>query len=346
MPASVLNTLQLHRTVRLGEPMIKTQDLRKIFKIGKKQKETLVAVDGLNLQIAEGEVFGFLGPNGAGKTTTVRMLTSLIRLSSGSAEINGLKVGVDDTEIRRNVGILTESPGLYERLTAEQNLRIFAELYGIPEPEKAINKYLSMLDLWDRRMDAAGTYSKGMRQKLAVARAILHEPKVLFLDEPTTGLDPEAAKTVRDFIDELKHQGRTIFMCTHNLDEAERHCDRVGIFKQRLLALDKPSALREQLFGRKVVFHLANATSEMCAAVQALPEVKTLEKIENKLLLSLDEPEKMNPVITRVLVDEGADILFIGEIKQSLERVYLEMIRSEDSSQTKKINQSVERNRV
>jgi len=346
LPASVLNTLQLHRTVRLGEPMIKTQDLRKIFKIGKKQKETLVAVDGLNLQIAEGEVFGFLGPNGAGKTTTVRMLTSLIRLSSGSAEINGLKVGVDDTEIRRNVGILTESPGLYERLTAEQNLRIFAELYGIPEPEKAINKYLSMLDLWDRRMDAAGTYSKGMRQKLAVARAILHEPKVLFLDEPTTGLDPEAAKTVRDFIDELKHQGRTIFMCTHNLDEAERHCDRVGIFKQRLLALDKPSALREQLFGRKVVFHLANATSEMCAAVQALPEVKTLEKIENKLLLSLDEPEKMNPVITRVLVDEGADILFIGEIKQSLERVYLEMIRSEDSSQTKKINQSVERNRV
>ena len=346
MPASVLNTLQLHRTVRLGEPMIKTQDLRKIFKIGKKQKETLVAVDGLNLQIAEGEVFGFLGPNGAGKTTTVRMLTSLIRLSSGSAEINGLKVGVDDTEIRRNVGILTESPGLYERLTAEQNLRIFAELYGIPEPEKAINKYLSMLDLWDRRMDAAGTYSKGMRQKLAVARAILHEPKVLFLDEPTTGLDPEAAKTVRDFIDELKHQGRTIFMCTHNLDEAERHCDRVGIFKQRLLALDKPSALREQLFGRKVVFHLANATSEMCAAVQALPEVKTLEKIENKLLLSLDEPEKMNPVITRVLVDEGADILFIGEIKQSLERVYLEMIRSEESSQTKKINQSVERNRA
>ncbi len=142
-------------------------------------------------------------------------------------------------------------------------------------------------------MDAAGTYSKGMRQKLAVARAMLHEPKVLFLDEPTTGLDPpEAAKTVRDFIDELKHQGRTIFMCTHNLDEAERHCDRVGIFKQRLLALDKPSALREQLFGRKVVFHLANTTPEMCAAVQALPDVKALEQIENKLLVSLDEPEK------------------------------------------------------
>jgi len=174
--------------------MIKTQDLRKIFKIGKKQKETLVAVDGLNLKISEGEVFGFLGPNGAGKTTTVRMLTSLIRPSSGSAEIYGLKVGVDDTEIRRNVGILTESPGLYERLTAEQNLRIFAELYGIPEPEKAINKYLSMLDLWERRMDAAGTYSKGMRQKLAVARAMLHEPKVLFLMNPPRAWTPKQLK--------------------------------------------------------------------------------------------------------------------------------------------------------
>ncbi len=323
--------------------MIKTQNLRKTFKIGKKQKETLIAVDGLTLQIAEGEVFGFLGPNGAGKTTTVRMLTSLIHPSSGSAEINGLKVGVDDTEIRRNVGILTESPGLYERLTGEQNLRIFADLYDIPEPEKAINKYLSMLDLWDRRMDAVGTFSKGMRQKLAVARAMLHEPKVLFLDEPTTGLDPEAAKNVRDFIDELKHQGRTIFMCTHNLDEAERHCDRVGIFKQRLLALDKPSALRERLFGRKVVFHLTHVTPEIYAAVQDLPEIKGLQQIENKLLISLDEPEKLNPVITRVLVDKGADILFIGEIKQSLERVYLEMIRSEDSSQAENLSQREER---
>lgn len=319
--------------------MIKTQNLRRTFKIGKKQKETLVAVDELTLQIAEGEVFGFLGPNGAGKTTTVRMLTSLIHPSSGSAEINGLKVGVDDTEIRRNVGILTESPGLYERLTGEQNLRIFADLYDIPEPERAINKYLSMLNLWDRRMDAVGTFSKGMRQKLAVARAMLHEPKVLFLDEPTTGLDPEAAKNVRDFIDELKHQGRTIFMCTHNLDEAERHCDRVGIFKQRLLALDKPSALRERLFGRKVVFHLTHVTPEIYAAVQDLPEIKGLQQIENKLLISLDEPEKLNPVITRVLVDKGADILFIGEIKQSLERVYLEMIRSEDSNKAEKLSQ-------
>ena len=313
--------------------MIKTQKLSKIFKIGKKQKTELIAVDQLDLEVAEGEVFGFLGPNGAGKTTTVRMLTSLIKPSSGEVLVNGFRIGVQDTEIRRTVGILTESPGLYERLTAEQNLRIYAELYDLDDPDKAIQKYLSMMNLWERRMDAVGSYSKGMRQKLAVARALLHEPKVLFLDEPTTGLDPEAAKTVRDFIEELKSQGRTIFMCTHNLDEAERHCDRVAIFNQKLLAVDKPSALREKLFGRKVVFHLAGLSSEMRQAVEDVPGVRAVEAVENKLVVSLDEPEKLNPVITRALIDAQADIQFIGEIKQSLERVYLEMIRSEESGQ-------------
>lgn len=320
--------------------MIKTHKLTKIFKIGKKQREELIAVDQLDLDVAEGEVFGFLGPNGAGKTTTVRMLTSLIKPSSGEALVNGLKIGVDDTEIRRTVGILTESPGLYERLTAEQNLRIYAELYDLEDPDKAINKYLSMMDLWERRMDAVGSYSKGMRQKLAVARALLHEPKVIFLDEPTTGLDPEAAKIVRDFIEELKSQGRTIFMCTHNLDEAERHCDRVAIFSQRLLAVDTPVALREKLFGRKVVFHLASLSPEIRLAVENVPGVRAVEEVENKLVVSLEEPEKLNPVITRTLIDAQADILFIGEIKQSLERVYLEMIRSNENAQRQERRQA------
>lgn len=320
--------------------MIKTHKLTKIFKIGKKQREELIAVDQLDLDVAEGEVFGFLGPNGAGKTTTVRMLTSLIKPSSGEALVNGLKIGVDDTEIRRTVGILTESPGLYERLTAEQNLRIYAELYDLDDPDKAINKYLSMMDLWERRMDVVGSYSKGMRQKLAVARALLHEPKVIFLDEPTTGLDPEAAKIVRDFIEELKSQGRTIFMCTHNLDEAERHCDRVAIFSQRLLAVDTPVALREKLFGRKVVFHLASLSPEIRLAVENVPGVRAVEEVENKLVVSLEEPEKLNPVITRTLIDAQADILFIGEIKQSLERVYLEMIRSNENAQRQERRQA------
>jgi ABC-2 type transport system ATP-binding protein len=223
--------------------MIQTENLTKKF-------GELLAVDHLTLDIPEGEVFGFLGPNGAGKTTTVRMLTSLIGPNEGSAFVNGFQVGVQDQEIRRSVGILTESPGLYDNLSAERNLEIYASLYEVEHPKSQIEKYLRMLGLWERRADEAGTFSKGMRQKLAIARALLHEPRTIFLDEPTAGLDPEAARLVRDFIIEIKKEGRTIFMCTHNLDEADRLCDRIGVFKTHLLVLDTPKRLRAQLFGR------------------------------------------------------------------------------------------------
>jgi len=315
--------------------MIITQGLSKVFKIGKKQKQEFTAVDGLSLQVNEGEVFGFLGPNGAGKTTTVRMLTCLIQPSAGQASVNDLVVGRDDTQIRRTVGLLTESPGMYERLSAEKNLSIYARLYDVPDVEVAVNKYLVMLDLWERRFDPVGSFSKGMRQKLAVARALLHEPKVLFLDEPTTGLDPEAAKTVRDFIYELKNEGRTIFMTTHNLDEAERLCDRVGIFKQSLLAVDTPEALRQRLYGRKVVFHLTALNPDWVTLISAQPGVKAAEAAENKLVVSLEEPERENPAIVRALVQAGADIQFIGELRHSLEQVYLEMLHSEAEGKEK-----------
>ena len=165
--------------------MIHIENLTKRF------NETL-AVDSLTLDVAEGEVFGFLGPNGAGKTTTVRMLTSLIGPTSGTATVGGFELGKENTNIRRTVGVLTETPGMYENLSAEYNLRIFAELYEVKDPASQIEKYLKMLGLWERRFDSAGTFSKGMKQKLAIARALLHEPHILFLDEPTAGLDPEA----------------------------------------------------------------------------------------------------------------------------------------------------------
>lgn len=312
--------------------MIKTQGLTKKFKIGKKPENELVAVNNLSLEVQHGEVFGFLGPNGAGKTTTVRMLTGLIRLTSGGAQVAGFELGKNDTDIRRNVGILTESPGMYERLSAEKNLAIFANLYDVPDVDKAVNKYLSMLGLWERRHDAVGSFSKGMRQKLAVARALLHEPQVLFFDEPTTGLDPEAALVVRDFILEFKKQGRTIFMTTHNLDEAEKLCDRVGIFKQSLLALDSPANLRQKLFGRKVVFHLGGVNPQWLPLINAVDGVSSVEQLENKLVVALASPEKTNPLITRLLVEQGADIQFIGEVRQSLEQVYLEMLHGENET--------------
>ncbi len=305
--------------------MIKTENLTKQFFKGKKEAP-ITAVEGLSLEVKEGEVFGFLGPNGAGKTTTVRLLCSLIAPTHGRATINGLEIGKQDQEIRRNVGILTETPGMYDRLSADKNLTIFARLYGVKDVAGQVEKYLRMLGLWERRFDEVGNFSKGMRQKLAIARALLHEPKVLFLDEPTSGLDPEAAKLVRDFIEELKSEGTTIFLCTHNLDEADRLCQRIAIFKTRLITVDSPAALRQQLYGRKVVFHLGSLDPAWVALIQALPFVKEVRPVDNRLVVGLDNPEEQNPVIIRRLVEAGAAIQFVGEMRHSLEDIYLQMI--------------------
>lgn len=301
--------------------MIHVQNLSKRF-------GDVLAVDNLTLEVAPGEVFGFLGPNGAGKTTTVRMLTALIAPSGGTARLNDLTLGVDNREIRRTVGLLTETPGLYENLSAIYNLRVYAALYGIDEPEIQIQKYLSLLGLWERRDDPAGTFSKGMRQKLALARALLHEPRILFLDEPTAALDPEAARLVRDFIAGLRSEGRTIFLCTHNLAEAERLCDRVAVFKTHLLVVDTPANLRRGPLGRQVVFHLQGEASPFVAPLSALEFVHRCEAYENKLLITLDEPETHNPQIVRHLVGLGAQIQFIGELRRSLEDVYLKLVQS------------------
>ena len=301
--------------------MIHTENLTKKF-------GNVLAVENLNLDIKEGEVFGFLGPNGAGKTTTVRMLASLIGPTSGSATVAGFTVGEQDIDIRRNVGLLTETPGMYDNLSAETNLRIFAELYEVKDIAGQVEKYLKMLGLWERRSDSAGTFSKGMKQKLAIARALLHEPRLLFLDEPTSGLDPEASHLVREFISELKREGRTIFLCTHNLDEADRLCDRVGVFKTRLLVLDSPAALRKSVFGRKVVFHLGDAKDCMVDGLLQLPFVHEARRVDNKLIVQLDDPDKNNPEIVRYLVDGGVDIQFIGELRYSLEEVYLQLVKN------------------
>jgi ABC-2 type transport system ATP-binding protein len=195
--------------------MIETRNLSKRFGAS-------MAVDGLTLSVKRGEIFALLGPNGAGKTTTVRMLACLIAPSSGEATVAGCDVTCEQDAIRARIGILTESPGLYDKLSAAQNLAFFAQLYGLSVEvrERQVKRYLTMLGLWERRSEPVGGFSKGMKQKLAIARALLHEPEVVFLDEPTSALDPEAAKIVRDFIAELKSEGRTIFLCTHNLDEA------------------------------------------------------------------------------------------------------------------------------
>jgi ABC-2 type transport system ATP-binding protein len=307
--------------------MIRSEGLTKRFP-GQKHAADVTAVENLALDVHEGEVFGFLGPNGAGKTTTVRMLTALIAPSAGRAWVNGYELGREDMAVRRSVGLLTETPGLYEQMSAERNLALYARLYEAPDVPGQVEKYLRLLGLWERRAEAAGGFSKGMKQKLAIARALVHEPRTLFLDEPTSGLDPEAAKVVRDFIVELKGAGRTIFLCTHNLDEAERLCDRVAVFRTHLLRVDTPANLRGSLSagGRTVVFHLKTADEGLLAAAQALPFVREARLLDGKLTVQLDDPEEQNPILVQRLVEAGAEIQFIGELRHSLEDVYLQLV--------------------
>ena len=301
--------------------MITTQNLTKKF-------DQITAVKNLTLEIPEGEVFGFLGPNGAGKTTTIRMLTSLIKPTNGSASVNGHIVGEQDIDIRRSVGLLTETPGLYDNLSAERNLEIYANLYEVEDIKGQVEKYLRFLGLWGRRGDVAATFSKGMKQKLAIARALLHEPRTLFLDEPTAGLDPEASRLVREFILEIKKEGRTIFICTHNLDEADRLCDRIAVFKTQLLVLDSPTNLRRQVFGRKVVFHIQKAEQGLVDKLSQHPHVAEARLIDNKIVVTMDDPETYNPELIRILVNEGADVQFVGELRRSLEDVYLQLVKN------------------
>ena len=291
----------------------------------------IVAVDGLDLEVKKGEVFGFLGPNGAGKTTTVRMLAALIAPTDGTAMVANVKLGEDNREIRRRVGVLTETPGLYRRLSAWDNLMFFARLYGVSSPSEHVERYLTLFELWDRRDAPAGSYSKGMRQKLAIARALLHEPEILFLDEPTAGLDPEAAKTVRDLIETLRSKERTIFLCTHNLDEADRLCDRVALFKTRLVTIGEPEALREQMYGRRTVVHLADYRPGIEDAID-LPFVRRIDVVDGRLVVSLNDPETENPMLVRRLVELGAEVQFVTELRVSLEDMYLDLMEAGDAS--------------
>jgi ABC-2 type transport system ATP-binding protein len=304
--------------------MIKTENLTRRF--GAK-----VAVDNLTLDITRGEVFGFLGPNGAGKTTTVRMLVGLIGMTGGAAVVNGYDVHREPMQVRRTVGVLTETPGMYNRLSAEYNLSVYARLYEVPDPAAQVQKYLSMLGLWDRRKEPVSHFSKGMKQKLAIARALIHEPQTLFLDEPTAGLDPEAAHTVREFVKELRTEGRTIFLTTHNLDEAERLCDRIGVIRSRLIALDTPDGLRKKLFGRRVRVQIANLNEAHQALVAALPHVQHVERDSNALLVALEDPDRDNPAMISALAAAGAAIQYVQASDASLEDVYLQLVGGDES---------------
>ncbi len=303
--------------------MIDTENLTKKF-------GDLTAVDKLTLHVDDGEVFGFLGPNGAGKTTTVRMLACLISKTSGTAKIGDYEVGkrADQQKIRRMVGLLTENVGLYEELSAYDNLDFYGRFYKLDSQKRKeqIERLLKMLGLWEKRDKGAGTFSKGMKQKLAIARALIHDPQVLFLDEPTSGLDPQASKVVRDFILDLKKEKRTIFLNTHLLDEAERICDRVAILKTRLITIGAPLELRRSLSGRKVKIQLQHVDNVIVETVKKIGFAVS-EITDNSIVIDVGDPEKENPAILRAIETAGGNVQFVTEVSSSLEDVYLKVVK-------------------
>jgi ABC-2 type transport system ATP-binding protein len=304
--------------------MIETERLTKKF-------GDLTAVDEVSLSVGEGEVFGFLGPNGAGKTTTVRMLCCLISKTSGEARIGGYEVGNDgdSLKIRKMIGLVPDNVGLYDALSAYKNLDIYGRLYGCSEAQRKenIKRFLTMLGLWEKKDVAAGAFSKGMKQKLAIARALIHDPQILFMDEPTANLDPESAKTVRDFILDLKEQKRTIFLNTHNLDEAQRICDRIAILNTKLMANGTPDELERMVGNRKTVVKLESISDSMVDSVQRRFPLAKISVEGAQLSIDIPDAEMKTPDIVQAVVQAGGRVHFAGVVGSTLEDTYLKLVR-------------------
>jgi ABC-2 type transport system ATP-binding protein len=289
------------------------------------------AYSEVTFTVAHGEVFGFLGPNGAGKTTTVRSLGTLITPTSGSAIVAGIPLTPDNgVEIRQRISIMPEAPGLYLRLSVAENLEFFAGLYGLRRAGPRITSALEAVNLADRTEDLCGSLSKGLRQRVGLARALLNDPTILFLDEPSSGLDPVAAHEVHDLINGLRARGVTIFFTTHRLEEAELLCDRVAILNTTLRTIGRPADLREELFSKTLIVKTATALPKPENVFSGVAGVESWHTdTTGGYLLSISDPAIAAPAVTRALVAAGADVLCISESKHSLEDVYMQLINED-----------------
>ena len=310
---------------RSDDPALSVRSLTKRF-------GDRVAYQEVSFEVGRGEVFGFLGPNGAGKTTMVRTLGTLIAPSSGAATVAGLDLTpANGVAIRRRIAIMPEAPGLYLRLSVRDNLACFADLYEIPDPPDRIRQALDTVGLADRIDDACGALSKGLRQRVSLARALLSDPEVLFLDEPTSGLDPAATKDVHSLIEDLRRRGVTVFLTTHRLEEAEQLCDRVAILNTTLRTIGRPDELRDRLFRRTLTVRTVTPLAQP-AAVFGLVRGVTGWRVEGTgtYVLEASDITVAAPEATRALVAAGADVLALTESHHSLEDVYLQLVEEND----------------
>jgi ABC-2 type transport system ATP-binding protein len=297
--------------------------------------ETVCAVDHLNLEVPKGIVFGFLGPNGSGKTTTIRLLLGLLKPSQGTAEVLGFDIDKQAQEIRQRCGALLEFNGIYERLSAQDNLEFYAQVWHMPAGERSarIKELLLHLDLWDRRYELAGTWSRGMKQKLAIARALLHRPQLIFLDEPTAGLDPVAAAAIRkDLASLAAREEVTVFLTTHNLAEAEKLCQLVGVIRNgRLLALGSPEQLRSQAGKPRLEVRGSGFTPTVLQELRARPEVSELVQRDGQLLIYLNQSAETPPLVN-LLVRCGAQIDEVRKGQADLEETFLSLVEDGNPS--------------
>ena len=287
-----------------------------------------IAVDDVSLEVAQGEIVALLGPNGAGKTTTMRLLAGLIAPTTGSVTIDGIHLTrATGSALRSRIGFLTEAPGLWDRLTVRENLRVYAGLYALAHPDAVVDSTLETFGLVPYAAARAAELSKGLRQKTALARALLHEPSILLLDEPTSGLDPEVARAVRGMLDDRRHSGCAVLVSTHNLDEAERLADRVAVLHTRLLALDRPAALRQRLTTGRVLARVAGDASAYLSTARGFDRGASIDG--GAIVLTLSHADRDTPAFVRALVAAGADVLEIRPEVPALEDVYLHLMADE-----------------
>jgi len=317
----------------MNTPVISINQLTRHF------KET-VAVKALSLEVGAGEIFGFLGHNGAGKTTTVRLLNGVIEPTSGSMRVLGLDPQVDGPALRARTGVLTETPSMDERLTAWDNLSIYADLYGVPKAtiRPRVEELLTEFDLADRAKERVHGYSKGMKQRLALARALLHKPKLLFLDEPTSGLDPLAAHHVNDLVERLaRRKGCTVFLCTHNLVEAQKLCDRVAILEHgQLVALGTPAELTRQ-YVRRLGVELEVSEEQIPTALSILRNMPQLVLGEpaqpnGHLVVTINKHESI-PDVLAALVQNHIRVYRMAAQEANLEQVYFTLHEEKEGVQ-------------
>jgi ABC-2 type transport system ATP-binding protein len=289
-----------------------------------------VALEDVSFTLERGEILALLGPNGAGKTTTLRILAGLIAPSSGTVAIDGQPMGPESApQLRSRIGFLTEAPGLWDRLTVRDNLLVYARMYGLTSPRRAVDEALARFEIGDRGDDRASQLSKGLKQRVALARSLLHDPRIAMLDEPTSGLDPASAREVRDLILELRAQGRTVLLCTHNLDEVERVADRVAVLSRRLIAIGTPRSLRQKLFAPRVRIVLTQAAEPFAVALRTAGASDI--RVDGVVMsVGVANTPLTIPDVVRRLVEAGAGVESVMPEEPPLEDVYLKLLHPDD----------------